>query len=124
MTPLEFRALEPEREPPAYLLPACRSFISAAQWNYAKTFATFAPHWYCLRREVRASGIEEAFDEFASVIDRGYLGAFGRAQRRYINLDGYRFWHMEPRFTPPISVLNKAVIEPTPEPAQLSLEVD
>lgn len=118
-----FRLLEPEKAPPPELLDTCRAFISRARWTYAKTFATFAPHEYALRHQVRRQGIEAEFDAFARCIDQhGYSGQFGRAVRMYLNVDEWRYWKMEPFGVPPISVLNRALREP--ESAQLRLDTE
>ena len=64
------------------------------------------PHSYALRHQARAMGIEREFDKFALVIDdHGYEGMFAGTRRMYINLDGWRYWKMEPLGVPPISVL-------------------
>lgn len=118
-----FRLLEPETSPPeGTVLDACRDFVNAAHWTYARTMPQW-PHEYALRHRVRAQGIEAEFDELARCIDRyGFRGQFGRAQRHYLNVDEWRYWKMEPYLVLPISVINRAHREP--ESAQLRLEME
>lgn len=119
---MSFRILEPEKSPPVGpVLDACRAFIASAPWTFASSMPRI-PHEYTTRWACRRLGIEPAFDRFATLIWSGYRGQFGRAERYYLNVDAHRYWSMEPRFTPPIAVLNRALREP--ESAQLSLEVD
>jgi hypothetical protein len=86
-----------------------RAFIGMSKWIFAKTYAKFAPHEYTLLKQTHSSN---TFLEFARFIERhGYKEKFGKREYTYVNIDGWKYWTMDP--TPEqTDLINRARIKP------------
>ena len=70
-----------------------RIFIKARRWQFAKTYARVAPHWYTVR-EWEPDG-QEAFERFVMAIRNfGHDERFGGRVYRYLRVNGFKYWTM------------------------------
>lgn len=74
-----------------------RQFVNAGEWTFAKTMP-YIPHYYRVRQKDRARGVEALFDDAVMIIiEHGYTARWrSHPPRRYLELDGWRYWVMEP----------------------------
>jgi hypothetical protein len=92
-----------------------REFIAAADWTFAKTMP-WAPHFYALKHECRRRGLGEAFEELVdAIVTHGYPARWrNHPVRRYLEIDGWRYWVMSP-WRPDVvaytTVINRADVD-------------
>ena len=68
------------------------AFIARANWTFAKTYAKFAPHWYCVRKEFAD---DKTFDEAVLHIRaHARTELFYRKQFQCFYYKGYKYWTM------------------------------
>ena len=68
------------------------TFLDKAQWNWAKTYANKAPHWYCIRAEFND---DRLFDEVVQYIrDHAVTEYFFRKPFQYFYHEGWKYWTM------------------------------
>ncbi len=68
------------------------AFIDRAKWNWATTYAKFAPHYYCVRQEFKDDAI---FDEVVQYIRDNSLTAFFHGKKfQYCFHNGWKYWTM------------------------------
>jgi hypothetical protein len=70
-----------------------RNEIAQLHWQWAKTYAQRAPHWYIVRKRTAPPDV---FDRLAQAIRHyGINQRFGPYRGRYLHLgDGHKYWHM------------------------------
>lgn len=67
-----------------------RDFIAQNRWIFARTYAKFLPHEYCLRENAT-----EKFDDFVVAIrENGVKAKFFSKYYIYLEVDGYFYWTM------------------------------
>ena len=83
------------------------AFISSARWTFAKTYARFAPHWYCVRQEYA----DDATFDAAVVFIRQHAKTeyfHGKPFQCYY-YNGYKYWTMgDP--VPQTRIINRAIV--------------
>jgi hypothetical protein len=68
-----------------------REFVDLSRWKFAKTYVESYPHEYTLERPEAP----ESFRVGILCIERwGVIESFWRTERRYLYLDGRKYWHM------------------------------
>lgn len=69
-----------------------QKFVDRAKWNWAKTYADKAPHWYCVRAEF---GDNKTFDEVVEYMRKNSRTEyFFRHPFQYFYYGGYKYWTM------------------------------
>ena len=67
-----------------------RDFIAQNRWIFARTYAKFLPHEYCLRENAT-----EKFDDFVVAIrENGVKAKFFSKFYTYLEVDNYFYWTM------------------------------
>ena len=105
--------------------------MAGQTWTYATTMA-WAPHLYVVRaRTPNKVGYDQLWHD---VWDHGFRARFGRIVRRYLQVDGWRYFSCDASTCECPSmgwwgtgcVINAALVDDPPpaEPAQLQLEVE
>jgi len=80
-----------------------KTFISASDWIFAKTYAETWPHEYIVQERVD----NDLFLELAHHIDTGgYVEHFFNKEVTYWDYEGYTYWHME-------NIINRCVVADT-----------
>jgi hypothetical protein len=73
-----------------------RGFVAGSSWRFAKTYVQSYPHEYTLERTCDAGDFSKAI----SCIEHwGVLEPFWGAHRKYLYLDGRKYWHMGDAFS-------------------------
>jgi hypothetical protein len=68
-----------------------RDFVDHSRWKFAKTYVDSYPHEYTLEHPETL----ESFRAAILCIERwGVIESFWRAKRKYLYLDGRKYWHM------------------------------
>src|SRR5262245_58478832 len=68
-----------------------RNFVAATRWRFAKTYVESYPHEYMLQQWVDV----DAFSTAIQCIEQwGVVESFWNAERRYLYVDGRKYWHM------------------------------
>jgi hypothetical protein len=66
-------------------------FVRTSRWRFAKTYVETYPHEYTLERWGDAAALSRA----VQCIERwGVVEPFWSARRKYLHLDGRKYWHM------------------------------
>ena len=82
-------------EMPADVLQSFRVFVEARRWQWAKTYAATAPHWYTVRKWRPAHVDQEQFEQAVTTIrEYGYDRRFYSKHYRSLTVDGFRYWTM------------------------------
>jgi hypothetical protein len=72
-------------------LDGLRWLIDSSHWTFARSMPHI-PHEYTLRRR---SPDEEAFERFVLLIaEQGYVKTWRGTPRRYLDIDGWKYWTM------------------------------
>lgn len=67
------------------------TFVTGASWRFAKTYVDSYPHEYTLVQ----GGDTDAFQTAITCIERwGVVERFWNSRRRYLYVDGRKYWHM------------------------------
>jgi guanosine-3',5'-bis(diphosphate) 3'-pyrophosphohydrolase len=67
------------------------TFVAGSAWRFAKTYVESYPHEYTLVQ----TGDTVRFQTAITCIERwGVVESFWRSRRRYLYLDGRKYWHM------------------------------
>lgn len=67
------------------------TFVAASSWRFAKTYVESYPHEYTLVQ----TGDTDRFQTAITCIERwGVVERFWRSRRRYLYVDGRKYWHM------------------------------
>ena len=67
------------------------TFVAASSWRFAKTYVESYPHEYTLVQ----AGDTDRFQTAIACIERwGVVEPFWKSRRRYLYVDGRKYWHM------------------------------
>ena len=67
------------------------TFVAGSSWRFAKTYVESYPHEYTLVQ----TGDTDRFETAITCIERwGVVERFWKSRRRYLYLDGRKYWHM------------------------------
>ena len=84
---------ELQKDMPPEVIAFCRAFIERRRWQFAKTYAKFAPHEYTVRKWLPHD--EDTFEHFIKTVrEYGFPGMFGRKTFTYLIVDGHKYWTM------------------------------
>ena len=84
-----------------------RAVIAANEWKFAKTMPHI-PHWYAVTAKAPDRAAFVAFAVHAR--KHGYQKMYGRRMQTYFEIDGYKYWTMDP--TPEVcAIINRAKVE-------------
>lgn len=87
-----------KKQIPDEILLRLRDIIAKAHWIFAITYAKTAPHEYCLREDLKRGDV--TFSDmlfFAQCLwEYGYQQYFHSYLQRYLDVDTYKYWTMEP----------------------------
>jgi hypothetical protein len=87
-----------------------RAFIALSKWTFAKTYAKKAPHEYTVLKSTYSPETFRAFVQF--IWDHGYKERFWRREFTYIDIDGWKYWTMDPTVES-TDLINRARIKDT-----------
>lgn len=68
-----------------------REFVDRSRWKFAKTYVDSYPHEYTLENCEAPESFRTAI---SSIEECGVVECFWRTQRRYLYVDGRKYWHM------------------------------
>src|SRR4029077_20636419 len=67
------------------------TFVAGASWRFAKTYVEPYPHEYTL---VQGGDPDHFKSAIASIEGWGIVEPFWKSRRRYLYVDGRKYWHM------------------------------
>jgi hypothetical protein len=68
-----------------------RDFVDSSRWKFAKSYVESYPHEYTLERPEAPESFRVAI---VCIERRGVVEPFWRTKRRYLYVDGRKYWHM------------------------------
>ena len=68
------------------------AFVNRARWNWAKTYAKTAPHWYCVREEFADDATFDAV--VAHMRENARIEHFWGRPFHYFYHGGFKYWTM------------------------------
>lgn len=86
------------------------AFVETSRWRFAKTYIESYPHEYTLDEWCDAEG----FDRSIHCIERwGVVEPFWSSQRKYLYVDGRKYWHMGDPASPdePPELINRSWVD-------------
>lgn len=71
-------------------------FLEKQDWIFAKTYATSAPHEYCLKERV-VGDVAEFVEACRYILENGFeANWYGKYPNKYIYANGHVYWTMHP----------------------------
>ena len=67
------------------------NFVATSSWRFAKTYVESYPHEYTL---VQAADTDRFRTAIACIERWGVVEPFWKSRRRYLYVDGRKYWHM------------------------------
>ena len=68
------------------------AFVERANWNWAKTYAKFAPHYYCVRQQFDDDATFDAVVQY--IRDNSLTAYFHTKKFQYHFCNGWKYWTM------------------------------
>ncbi|MCK4825769.1 hypothetical protein KA005_59020 [bacterium] len=83
---------------PEELTARLREIIAQANWIFAKTYATTAPHEYCLREDMDRGDVPTSNMLLLAdcIWEYGYKERYKSYMQTYVDIDDHKYWSMDP----------------------------